>query len=573
MWDTSLSCCHPAIFAPRQGPVALAGRAPTRTRNRHPRLRTRPWGCARLLLRAAGHRAHSRRQPSRCRAPSESGFSLRSFLFAAVASADPLSSLSRVPLWPTGACDRRTLQSTTGLGSSTSAALGESAASARCLDGERSEFGRPPSLQQLPNVKSVLRLSDFVWPRREVRGQAFRVRNCTNCTVLLMDHSEQTILERLRGCRVLVGACESSVFLRECEDCDVVLYTKQLRTRDCKRLRIGLYSQTRPVIETSTHLSIGAARVHWFSHGAAMTAARLVPLSSRWSEVHDFTSGAQRAGTPHWSRMPLHEERTGILGLTLPGTGASAASGATIAPQPPALPADLLADEEIRVAWDSEGGPPSWAIAASDASVPPTAGMAGSRGHDRLLLLTGTADDHDALPRTLLAAMAPPPASAAAAAASGKACGPSSATAASASALPSEPDAGAAAAAVLPGGFVLLRSRVLVVPAASARSLAPTSACMGAFVKAGGVWPAVITAMHLRSTDGPGSAVDLVGAAGCSVIAPSARAMEAGGAAAGEAEATGTSARGASWCSPAGDAGGRAAQSVFLDWDAIENKR
>lgn len=404
-----------------------------------------------------------------------------------------------------------------------------------------------------------------------MRGQAFRVRNCTNCTVLLLDHSEQTILERLRGCRVLVGACESSVFLRECVDCDVVLYTKQLRTRDCKRLRIGLYSQTRPVIEASTHLSIGAARVHWFSHGAAMTAARLVPLSSRWSEVHDFTSGGQRAGAPHWARMPLQDERTGLLGLSLPSPDAKSSSSSgdasptVLASQPPAVPADLLADEEIRVAWDSAGPPPRWAIAASDASVPPTAGMAGPRGHDRLLLLTGTAADHDVLPRALLAAMAAP--------AAVDAAGPPGAAASAPLTLPAAPDAALAAQAELPGDFAVLRTRVLVVPAASARALAPTSACMRAFVKAGGVWPAVVTAVHLRSVAGPGSAAAIVGASGCSVIAPAAGAAAAGGGSAGEAEAAGAAARGAAWCSPAGDAGSRAAQSVFLDWDAIENKR
>ncbi|KAA0157010.1 hypothetical protein FNF29_00362 [Cafeteria roenbergensis] len=445
-----------------------------------------------------------------------------------------------------------------------------------------SEGGAPgpfaPAAVPLPSTEG-LRPEDFAIDDRtgelhvrrpgEVRGQAFRVRNCTNCTVLILDHSEQTILERLRGCRVLVGACESSVFLRECEDCDVVLYTKQLRTRDCKRVRIGLYSQTRPVIETSTHLSIGAARLHWFSHGAAMTAARLVPLSSRWSEVHDFTSGAQRAGAPHWSRMPLEEERTGLLGLALPATGPGASSGAAAPSQPPAVPSSLLEDEEIRVAWDGPGSPPGWAVAASDASVPPTAGMTGPRGHDRLLLLSGTAEDHDALPRRLFAAMAPPPATASAAAASAATGGSEGAAPSAACPLPSEPAAAGAAAAQLAGAFVVLRSRVLVVPAAAARSLAPAGACMAAFIKAAGAWPAVVTALHLRSAEGVGSAAELVRAAGCAVIAPSARAD----AAAEAAEAAGASSRGAAWCSPAGDAGGRAAQSVFLDWDAIENKR
>ena len=53
------------------------------------------------------------------------------------------------------------------------------------------------------------------------------------------------------GCKVFVGACSESVFVRNCADSTFYLACKQLRTRDCKNCTFYLYCQTEPIIETS----------------------------------------------------------------------------------------------------------------------------------------------------------------------------------------------------------------------------------------------------------------------------------------------------------------------------------
>jgi len=364
--------------------------------------------------------------------------------------------------------------------------------------------------------------------------------------VLILDSSEQTILERLRRCRVVVAACESSIFVRECEDCDFVLYTKQLRTRDCRRLRLALFSQTRPVIETSSDLLIGCARLSWFSHTAALDAARLNPLSSRWLEVHDFNRGAA-AGGRHWERMPLPVERTGLLALPIP----SAAKGGADDGQPPAVPGDALGDEGcVRVAWDGEpASAPAWAVPAGESTSPPTAGRApdGTSPTSRLLVLAATAgDDHQGPGRALLGAC--------------RTAGPADGCG---DGLPTAPVGEAGDGPATIAGAVVARTRMLIAPRAAVAALpgGGGGASMAGFLRAVPAWPAVVTVVQLTGPRGF-DAAEALAAAGCAV---------ASGEAAPEA-AWGRGGLCAGWCSEDGEAGEEAVRRAFLDWDAAENK-
>lgn len=53
------------------------------------------------------------------------------------------------------------------------------------------------------------------------------------------------------------GPSSGSVFLRNCEDCEVTVACRQFRMRDCARVRLHLYCATDPVIETSHHITFG----------------------------------------------------------------------------------------------------------------------------------------------------------------------------------------------------------------------------------------------------------------------------------------------------------------------------
>jgi ferritin len=62
----------------------------------------------------------------------------------------------------------------------------------------------------------------------EIDGQPFEMADLTHCEVVLMDHSEAVQVDYLAHCRVLIGACCDSVFVRNCTGCTFTIACKQV---------------------------------------------------------------------------------------------------------------------------------------------------------------------------------------------------------------------------------------------------------------------------------------------------------------------------------------------------------
>lgn len=122
------------------------------------------------------------------------------------------------------------------------------------------------------------------------------MEECKDCTVLLFDDSAAVNIDACEGCRVFVGPCASSLFVRECRNCDIVCAVQQFRTRDCKDVRVNLFTQTEPIIETSSRITIGCFALAYFDLEAQFERANLSIWNNRWSEVHDFNAGAGGGG-------------------------------------------------------------------------------------------------------------------------------------------------------------------------------------------------------------------------------------------------------------------------------------
>merc|ERR1719382_1695382 len=76
-----------------------------------------------------------------------------------------------------------------------------------------------------------------------------------DCEVYVCDISAQIFVDYCKRCLLLLGPCESSIFVRDCEDCVIWIAAQQLRTNNCHRCTFYLYSKTEPIIETSNQLS------------------------------------------------------------------------------------------------------------------------------------------------------------------------------------------------------------------------------------------------------------------------------------------------------------------------------
>ena len=65
-----------------------------------------------------------------------------------------------------------------------------------------------------------------------IHGTDIVIEDCTDTTIIITDHCSQAQLDNLKRCRVLLGPCAGSVFVRACTDCTLSIATRQLRTRD-----------------------------------------------------------------------------------------------------------------------------------------------------------------------------------------------------------------------------------------------------------------------------------------------------------------------------------------------------
>eukprot|EP00767_Chilomastix_cuspidata_P001337 gnl/Chilomastix_cuspidata/1448.p1 GENE.gnl/Chilomastix_cuspidata/1448~~gnl/Chilomastix_cuspidata/1448.p1 ORF type:complete len:416 (+),score=78.58 gnl/Chilomastix_cuspidata/1448:145-1248(+) len=81
-----------------------------------------------------------------------------------------------------------------------------------------------------------------------------RIDTCKGCSFYIIDVIDSVIIDELTDCTVVLAVVKGSVFIRDCHNCNFVIASQQLRTRDCTDLNISLYSFTNPIIELSQRL-------------------------------------------------------------------------------------------------------------------------------------------------------------------------------------------------------------------------------------------------------------------------------------------------------------------------------
>lgn len=133
-----------------------------------------------------------------------------------------------------------------------------------------------------------------------IRGNGFVLDTLKDCEVYILDHTTQVQVDDCINCKIFIGPCDGSVFIRDCKDCTLNVATRQLRTRDCANLKIGLYCATQPSIETSTCVEFSCWRGAYPGLTQHFGAAKLDPSKNTWMQVYDFNSGDD-LGAPHWS--------------------------------------------------------------------------------------------------------------------------------------------------------------------------------------------------------------------------------------------------------------------------------
>lgn len=138
-----------------------------------------------------------------------------------------------------------------------------------------------------------------------IDGQMYDIGDCENSTLAVLDHSEQVQIDQCKGCRILIAACASSIFIRNCENCVFYTCCRQLRLRDVVNCKFYIYSMAEVHIEFSKGLQFAPFNGGYPDHEKHLKAANLDISHNLWYDIYDHNDAAKTR--VNWSLLPEAE--------------------------------------------------------------------------------------------------------------------------------------------------------------------------------------------------------------------------------------------------------------------------
>lgn len=121
----------------------------------------------------------------------------------------------------------------------------------------------------------------------EIDGNVFDISDCVDCTLVIMDTTEAVQIDGLTMCRVFIGCCVSSIFIRNCTNCVFYTCCRQLRLREVTASTLYVYSQAEVHIEQSSALQFAPFNGGYAEQAAHFAASGLQPVDNLWWDIFD----------------------------------------------------------------------------------------------------------------------------------------------------------------------------------------------------------------------------------------------------------------------------------------------
>lgn len=139
----------------------------------------------------------------------------------------------------------------------------------------------------------------------DIDGQMFDIGDCENSTLVIMDNCEQVQIDQVKNCRIFIGACASSIFIRNCENCVFYTSCRQLRLREVVNSTFYIYSMSEVHIEYSNALQFAPFNGGYPEHENHLRAANLNPSHNLWYDIFDHNDPGKNKG--NWKLLPVDE--------------------------------------------------------------------------------------------------------------------------------------------------------------------------------------------------------------------------------------------------------------------------
>ena len=90
----------------------------------------------------------------------------------------------------------------------------------------------------------------------QIDGQSFVCRNLTNCTVYICDFNATIYIDNCSNTSFYMGPTETSVFMRNCQDCQLSAAAEQVRISDSNNIQACIFSLTDTALENAQNVLI-----------------------------------------------------------------------------------------------------------------------------------------------------------------------------------------------------------------------------------------------------------------------------------------------------------------------------
>lgn len=132
---------------------------------------------------------------------------------------------------------------------------------------------------------------DQLWLRYpgDLNGSQFKIEKNKRCEIYINDYNAGGFWDNWEDCVIFWGPSSSSVFVRDCKNWRFVIICQQLRLRDCHDWEIMLFSQTDPILESSSNIKYWWANFTYPELKFQMEQWNISYWNNTWSDQFDFT--------------------------------------------------------------------------------------------------------------------------------------------------------------------------------------------------------------------------------------------------------------------------------------------
>ena len=138
-----------------------------------------------------------------------------------------------------------------------------------------------------------------------IQGQSFDISDCENSTLIVMDETEQVQIDNVKGCKIFLGACASSIFIRNCSDCEFYTCGRQLRLREVINSKFFIYSMGEVHIEYSNNVSFAPFNGGYPEQVKHFESSKLDRNHNLWYDIYDHNDPGKT--NANWKLIPESE--------------------------------------------------------------------------------------------------------------------------------------------------------------------------------------------------------------------------------------------------------------------------